>query len=167
MFAYLNGNLDSTAANFIDVSQTTVQANLAIESTKFTSTGVSGSYIAGASRSFDGILIDFEPSGGTSIAATAQFNNLETTMDQIAAAIGSSKMTAFSTPPFNATSSSVWDWSSPFYYGMARHVNLLVAITYNSGSTTGSAYETWMEGQTRSILESVYGDYCVDPRFPA
>lgn len=162
VFAYLNGTLDSTNANFIDVSNATVRANLAAESSKFTSTGASGSYISGASREFDGVLIDFEPAGGTSTIATTQFNNLKTTMDQIRTAIGSGKLTAFAAPQYSATSSSAWSWSPTFYYYMALHVNYIIAMTYDSDSTTGPAYQSWIEQQTVNILQAVSGEYWTD-----
>jgi hypothetical protein len=162
VFAYLNGSLDSTNTNFIDVSNSTVRANIATESSKFTSTSVSGSYISGASREFDGVLIDFEPAGGTSTTATTQFNNLKTTMDQITTAIGSGKLTAFAAPQYSATSSSAWSWSPTFYYYMALHVNYIIAMTYDSGSTTGSAYQSWIEQQAVNILQAVSGEYWTD-----
>ncbi len=162
VFAYVSGSLDSTNTNFIDVSNATVRANIAAESNKFTSTSASGSYISGASREFDGVLIDFEPAGGTSAVATTQFNNLKTTMDQIRTAIGSGKLTAFAAPQYSATSSSTWNWSPTFYYYMALHVNYIVAMTYDSGSTTGSAYQSWIEQQTVNILQAVSGEYWRD-----
>jgi hypothetical protein len=66
VFAYVSGSLVSSNPEFVDVSNSTVRSNIAEESAKFTSHSVSGSYIAGASRTFDGVLIDFEPAGGTS-----------------------------------------------------------------------------------------------------
>jgi hypothetical protein len=159
VFAYLGGSLDATNANFIDVSNATVRANIAAESAKFTNASVTGTYVPGATRTFDGVLIDFEPAGGTSAAANTQFNNLKTVMDQIKTAIGGAKLTAFAAPQYSATSASAWYWNPTFYYYMALHVNYMVAMTYDSQSTTGAAYQTWMQQQTANILQAVSGEY--------
>jgi len=167
VFAYVSGSLVSTNSEFIDVSNSTVTANVAEESAKFTSTSVSGSYIAGANRTFDGVLIDFEPAGGTSAAANTQFNNLKSMMDQIKTSIGSSKLTAFAAPQYSATSTDAYLWCPTFYYYMALHVNYLIAMTYDSQNTTGSAYQSWIEQQTESILQAVAGEYWSGGTHPA
>jgi len=159
VFAYLSGDLTSTDPTFIDVSNATVVSNIAAESAKFTSASVSGTYVPGATRTFDGVLIDFEPAGGTSTTANTQFNNLKAMMDQITTAVGTGKLTAFAAPQYSSTSTTVWDWCPTYYYYMALHTNYIVAMTYDSGSTTGSAYQTWMQAQTIGILQAVSGEY--------
>jgi hypothetical protein len=167
VFAYVSGDLISTDFQFIDVSNSTVRSNIAAESAKFTSTSVSGSYIAGAGRTFDGVLIDFEPAGGTSATANTQFNNLKSLMDEIKTSIGSSKLTAFAAPQYSATSTNRYVWCPTFYYYMALHVNYLMAMTYDSQTTTGSAYQTWMKLQAEGILQAVSGEYWGDGSHPA
>jgi len=159
VFAWMSGDLASTDSNFIDVTNATVTANIAAESAKFTSTTSSGSYVAGANRTFDGVLIDFEPAGGTSTAETTQFNDLKSMMDGITTAIGPGKLTAFASPQYSATSSNRYFWSPTFYYYMALHVNYLVTLTYDTGLTTGAAYQSYMESQAQGVLQAVAGEY--------
>ena len=166
VFAYLSGSLTSTSSAFIDVSNATVRSNIATESARFTSPTVSGSYIAGASRAFDGVFIDFEPAGGTSTAANTQFNNLKLLMDGIHSAIGTNKLTAFAAPQYSDSSASAWFWSPTFYYYMSGHVDVLIAMEYDTQLTTGSAYQSWIEAQAVSILQAVSGEYWTDGSHP-
>lgn len=162
VFAYISGSLTTTNANYLDVSNATVRANFAAECAKFTSTSSPGSYIVGANRTFDGVFVDLEPAGGTSSAASTQFNNLKTLMDQVKSAVGGGKLTSFAAPQYNASSSSVWCWGPTYYYYMARHVDILMGMTYDSGSTSSSGYQSWMQQQTINILRAVSGEYWTD-----
>ena len=158
VFAYINGTLDSTQPNYLDVSSAANQANVVTECTKFVSTTVAGSYVSGATRTFDGVQIDFEPAGGSD----ALFNNLKTMMSSIQSKFSSlglsSKLTSFTAPQYNLTPSA-WSWTPVYYYYMGLRVNVLAAMTYDSGCTTAGAYETWVQGQTVNILQAVSGKY--------
>lgn len=64
---YLNGYSPadhSHAANLrLDLNDPAVRANVVAECTRYVSNKVPGSYVAGAARSFDGVVIDVEPAG--------------------------------------------------------------------------------------------------------
>jgi hypothetical protein len=161
VFAYLSGSL-TAGSSFIDVSNSSVRSNIAAEADRFTDASVSGSYVAGVNRTFDGVFIDFEPSGGTSAAANTQFNNLTLLMDGIQASIGSQKLVAFAAPQYSTSTSSAYYWSPDFYYGMAGHVGLLLAMEYDTQIIGGPAYQAWIQAQTISILQAVSGEYWND-----
>ena len=151
-----NGNSSS-----LDVTDATVRSTIVNECLKFVSTTVDGSYVAGANRAFDGVLLDIEPTGHND----TYFNALKTLMDEIKAAIGTNKLVGF-TPPKYATNNSVWFWSPTYYYYMARHVDILCAMTYDNASPSGSAYQAWMTSQATEILQAVSGEYWPDGSHP-
>ena len=157
VLAWMNGTLTMTDANYIDVGNAITRRAIVDECKKLVSTAVAGSYVAGAERSFDGIQIDFEPSGQDS----TRFDNLKTLMDDIRGAISaySEKLTSFAAPKYKSGTPSQWFWSSSFYYFMGRHVDILAAMTYDSEKKPGSLYEDWMRDQTTSILRAVSGKF--------
>ena len=157
LFAWINGTLTKTDADYIDVSNAIVRQAIVDECKKLVSTAVAGSYIAGAGRTFDGIQIDFEPSGQDS----TRFDNLKTLMDGIRRAINAypGKFTSFVAPKYKSGTPSQWFWDSSFYYVMGRHVDILAAMTYDSGEKPGDLYKNWMRDQTTSILRSVSGKF--------
>jgi hypothetical protein len=76
------------------------------------------------------------------------------------------KLTSFVAPKYGTASQ--WSWSSDFYYTMGRHVDILAAMTYDSGKKPGNLYENWMRDQTISILRSVSGKFWDnDPNHPS
>ena len=78
------------------------------------------------------------------------------------------KLISFVAPKHQDNTLSEWSWSSSFYYAMGRHVDLLAAMTYDSGEKTGNLYENWMRDQTTSILRSVSGKvWGNDPGHPS
>jgi glycosyl hydrolase family 18 (putative chitinase) len=153
--AWINGTLTTTDADFIDVGNAAKRQVVVNECKKLISTTVPDSYVPGATRAFDGIQIDFEPSGFDS----ARFDNLKTLMDEIRSAFTASpgKLTSFAAPKYGTTSR--WFWSPTFYYYMGRHVDLLAAMTYDSKLIAGTAYQDWIRDQTRDILRSVSGKF--------
>jgi hypothetical protein len=50
---------------------------------------------------------------------------------------------------------------------MGRCVDFIVAMTYNSQSTTPPQFQTWMKDQTQTILRAVSGGYWNDAAHPA
>jgi len=155
VLAWVNGTLTKTDPNFIDVGNPANRQGIANECQKLISTTVPGSYVAGALRAFDGIQIDFEPSGQDA----ARFDNLKTLMDEILSALTTSpgKLTSFAAPKSGTTSQ--WFWSPTFYYYMGRHVDLLAAMTYDTKLTTGASYQDWMRDQSVEILRAVSGQF--------
>jgi hypothetical protein len=166
VLAWINGTLTMTDADYIDVSNAIKRQAIVDECKKLISTAVGGSYVAGAARTFDGIQIDFEPSGQDS----TRFDNLKTLMDDIHRAINAppGKLTSLVAPKYKDGTPSQWFWSSTFYYAMGRHVDILAAMTYDSGEKPGNLYENWMRDQTTSILRSVSGKFWDnDPDHPS
>lgn len=152
VIAWINGTLTSTDTNYIDVSNASIRSNIVSLCQKLTSTTVTGSYIAGANRAFDGIMVDFEPSGPND----PRFTNLKTLMDEIKTGIGSGKKTGFASHKYS-TNGSEWSWAESPYYYMGRHVDYIAAMTYGSGLTTTTDYQNWMQSQTYNILRAVSG----------
>ncbi|MFC6644193.1 hypothetical protein ACFQBQ_01010 [Granulicella cerasi] len=161
VFAYLSGSLLS-GSSFVDVSSSSVRSNIATEAGRFTSATASGSYVSSANRTFDGVFMDFEPAGGTSTAATTQFNNLKLLMDGVRTSVGTSKLTAFAAPQYSTTTASTYFWTPTYYYYMAGHVDLIVAMEYDTKLQSGSDYQAWIQAQTVSILQAVSGEYWTD-----
>ncbi|MFH1497528.1 MAG: hypothetical protein ABII82_06845 [Verrucomicrobiota bacterium] len=160
VLAWFGADMIPTDADFVDVSNFLIREAIANECAKFTSATSQGSYVAGASRVFDGVLFNPEPIGGNDAVATVRFNNLKTVMDRVRARITGAKVAGFCPPKYSTTSGkSVWWWSPTYYYYMALHCDLLVAMTYNSGQSTAAGYQTWMQNQTRDILRAVSGKY--------
>ncbi|TVY07815.1 hypothetical protein [Paenibacillus cremeus] len=152
-------NADSTT---VDVTNTTVRSTIVNESKKLTSTTITGSYVSRATRAFDGVMLDLEPSGNDD----TRYNAYKQLMIDIKNGIGSGKLTGVAAHQYG--SGSVWSWSSTYYYYMARNVDLLVGMTYDSGSTSGSAYQAWMQQQATDILHAVSGQtWSNDANHPA
>jgi hypothetical protein len=153
VFAWLNANRPR-----VDVTNPAVRANMVGECGKLVTTNGPGSYIAGANRAFDGIQLDYEPCG----PADNVFDSLVSFFDQVHAkfaAIGTgNKLTSFTSEKYG-TNNSEWVWSPQFYYDMAPHLDLLCAMTYDSGIKMGSEYHDWMEYQTTNILRAVSGKW--------
>jgi hypothetical protein len=148
VLAWLNGNSAD-----VDVTNAAVRSAIVDECTKLVSESVPGSYIAGANRAFDGIVVDIEPAGKDD----TRFFALVSLMEEIKAAVGSEKLTGFTAPKFGTA--NAYEWSAYYYSVMALHVDFLVAMTYDSGSTTGVEYKDWQAHQVLSILAAVSTNY--------
>ncbi len=150
VLAWLNAD-----SSVVDVTSPSVRSNIVDECKKLVSTSWLNSYVAGASRTFDGMQLDLEPAG----LNTNLFNGLVTLFDQVRAGFGSigmsSKLTSFTAPKYGTANSSYW--SADNYYAMASHLDLLVAMTYDSGLTTGAAYQSWIQDQATNVLRAVSG----------
>jgi hypothetical protein len=151
VFGWVSGNLDSALPNYIDVSQSTIRTAIVNECKKMVFPSTTGSYVVGALRQLDGIQIDLEPSG----ANDTQFNNLKMLMSSLRTGLGTGKLTSFCAHKYG-TLNRFW-WSSTYYHYMARYVDVLCAMTYNSNLTTAADYRTWMANQTKDILRAVSG----------
>jgi len=153
VFAWLNANRPK-----VDVTNPAVRANMVEECGKLVSTNVPNSYIAGANRAFDGIQLDYEPCG----PADNVFDSLVGFFDQVhgkLVAIGmGSTLTSFTAEKYG-TNNSEWVWTPQYYYDMAPHLDLLCAMTYDTGIKVGPEYQDWMEYQTTNILRAVSGKW--------
>ncbi|MGA9524413.1 MAG: hypothetical protein WBV82_23360 [Myxococcaceae bacterium] len=171
VYAAFAGNLDPAVAKFVDISTATGndRATIIDEAQRFTSKTVAGSYIASANRTFDGIMIDFEPSGPRDNATDdTNFNNLKTLMGDLRSAFNASGLSTreLGVAAHKYGDNSRWMWPMRYFYYMARYVNSLTVMTYNSGSTTGSAYQSWMQSQAVSALRAVSGEAYPDTNHP-
>jgi hypothetical protein len=139
----------------VDITDATVRSNIVGECQKLVSKNVPGSYVAGANRTFDGMQLDLEPIGQDA----NQSSYLMRFFDQVRAGFHDlrldNKLTSFT--PSKCGTRNIW-WSSPeFYYTLGRHLDLLCAMTYDTGITTGSVYQSWVQDQTTNILDAVSG----------
>ena len=73
--------------------------------------------------------LDFEPSG----ADSTRFDNLKLMMDELHSAFTAypGKLTSYAAHKYGTANE--WWWSPVFYYYMARRVDILAAMTYDSG----------------------------------
>lgn len=153
VLAWLNANRPK-----VDVTNPSVRANMVEECGKLVSTNAPNSYIAGANRAFDGIQLDYEPCG----PADNVFDSLVSFFDQVHAKFAAgglgNKLTSFTSEKYG-TNNSEWVWSPQYYYDMAPHLDLLCAMTYDSGIKIGSEYQDWMEYQTTNVLRAVSGKW--------
>ncbi len=156
VFAWINGD-----TSVVDVNNETTQTNIIGEAEKFVSTTITNSYVAGATRAFDGVQIDLEPAGPN--GSDTQFNNLKQMMIDMKSGFTTlglgSKLTSVTAPPYSTATNSVWTWTPVYYYYMGVNCDLLCGMTYDTGITNGPAYESWLQDQTTNILQAVSGKY--------
>ncbi|MGA9520863.1 MAG: glycosyl hydrolase family 18 protein [Myxococcaceae bacterium] len=151
VYAWVNGSTTGTAA--IDLTRPEVRAAVVEECQKLVAPWESGSYVAGTQRPFDGVQIDFEPSGFDQV----RFNALLELMDELRtgfAAVGRSDA-LLSVAAHKLGTGGEYQWSPAFYDAMADRVDVLAAMTYNSGSDDGAAYQTWMRQQVTGVLKAL------------
>lgn len=151
VLAWLNGNIDNTDDQYINVGDANVRAAMLDECRKLIDPATNGSYIAGSTRAFDGVQFDLEPAG----ADDSLFAGLRLLMDGLRQAIGPGKLTSFAANKLG-TGGRYW-WSPTYYHYMARRVDLLCAMTYDSGIKNPEEYRAWMAAQTKDILNAVSG----------
>ena len=161
LMPYLNGYTPQDAAHAaelrLNLEDPAVRAHIVAECGRYVSAAVPGSYVRGAARAFDGIVLDLEPAGDP-----AFLGSLKTLLAEIRASfegmgLGKKKI-GFTAPQYTDRSPKPnWGWSSSDFHYMARYVNDLIAMTYDSGLTDQSKYEPWMSEQTLRILQGVSG----------
>ncbi|WP_282937613.1 glycosyl hydrolase family 18 protein [Paenibacillus sp. RC67] len=135
----------------VDVTNAAVRAAIVNECKKLTDTSVPGSYVSGANRAFDGVILDLEPSGNND----TRYNAYKQLMIEIKQGIGSSKLTGVAAHKWG--NGSNWSWSPTYFYYMGRNVDVVVAMTYDSGAASGSGYQSWMQQQTTDIMHAISG----------
>lgn len=160
LMPYLNGySLQNTAhpANLrLDLSDASVRKNIVAECGKYVSSETPGSYVKGAPRVFDGIVIDIEPAGDATF-----FASLKTLMSEIRASFDAmglaEKKIGIAAPQYTDQKPKPnWGWNASDYHYMARYVNYILAMTYDS-SLKKPTYQQWMFDQTTHILKAVSG----------
>jgi hypothetical protein len=161
LMPYLNGYTPQDtahAANLrLDLENRTVRAHIVAECGRYISANVPGSYVVGSARPFDGIVLDLEPAGDPAFLAS-----LKTLVAEIRVSFDGmglrNKKIGFAAPQYTDRSPKPnWGWSSADFYDMARYVNHVIAMTYDSGLTDESKYEPWMSNQATRILQAVSG----------
>ena len=155
-----NGNLAPGSSNWLDVTQASIRSNIVGECRKFTSTNVPGSFITGSTRTFDGVHLDFEPTG----ADTNRFNALKLLVDQIRAGLTGVGLPngghiSFAASRYAVGSSSDRRWSPDFYYEMAQKVDALGVMLYDTTITTTGTFQSLVRDQTTNIVRAVSGAY--------
>ncbi len=151
VFAWVSGSTIGTAA--LDLSRPEIRAAVVEECQRLVSTTVAGSYVSGTKRPFDGVQIDFEPSGFDQV----RFNGLLALMDELRnglAEVGRPDA-LLSVAAHKLGTGGEYQWSPAFYDAMADRVEVLAAMTYNSGSVDGPAYQAWMHKQVTGVLKAV------------
>jgi hypothetical protein len=141
----------------VDLNDPSVRANIVAECERYVSPRAPGSYVAGAGRAFDGIVMDIEPAGGS-----AFFASFKTLLADIRAAFDrmglKEKKIGVTAPQYTARNPKPdWGWDSSDYYYIGKYVDYIIAMTYDSGLTDESKYQPWMKDQTTHILQAVSG----------
>lgn len=151
LMAVLNGDAQS-----LDWSDSALESNIVADCGKYLSATVPGSYVTGSPRAFDGCVIDIEPSGTP--AVHSRLKTLVVALRASAPFRDGTKKIGIAAPKLkNPKSASGWDWNPSDYYYMGKFVDYILAMTYDSGSTSWQSYQTWMAAQTSDILRSVSG----------
>jgi hypothetical protein len=148
---WLNGTVDKEKPRCIDIAQPDLRRALVDESMRYMDAAVKGSYIAGTKRPNDGVMIDIEPAGGDPVL----FKNLNTLMQEIKQAAGPSRKIGFAAHKIGNL--GIWQFSEVYYHYLARNVDYIASMTYNSGKKTPEDYQDWMKMQTRNVLRAVSG----------
>jgi len=149
LLAVLNGD-----ATKVDLGDPTVQANIVADCGRFLSTTVPGSYVTGASRTFDGCALDIEPAGDPTVYANIKA--IVIALRHSPAFNGNGKRIGIAAPQLQ-NPNTVWSWNSSDYYYMGEYVDYILAMTYDTRLTSASAYSSWIAEQTDSILVAVSG----------
>jgi hypothetical protein len=148
---WLNGSLEKTNTRYLDVSNAALRNVVTAEAEKYMNPKVSDSFVAAAKRGSDGVMIDIEPAGGD----PELFKNVNVLMQQIKQAAGTGKKVGFAAHKIGTL--GVWQFSGVYYHYLARNVDYIASMNYNSGKKTSEDYQAWMEAQTVSVLQSVSG----------
>jgi spore germination protein YaaH len=161
LMPYLNGYSPQDtahAANLrLNLENRAVRAHIVAECERYVSANVPGSYVGGSARVFDGIVLDLEPAGDPAFLASLKILVEEIRASFDAMGLGNKKI-GIAAPQFtDRTPKPNWGWNSSDFYYMARYVNYVIAMTYDSGLTNDSEYQPWMSNQITRILQAVSG----------
>ena len=161
LMPYLNGYSPQDTghpANLrLDLANPAVRARIITECGRYVSANVAGSYVAGSARAFDGIILDLEPAGNPAFLASLKILLAEIRASFDGIGLGNKKI-GFAAPQYtDRAPKSNWGWYASDYYDMAKYLNYVVAMTYDSGLQDQSKYPLWMSEQTTHILQAVSG----------
>jgi hypothetical protein len=160
LMPYLNGySLQDTAhrANLrLDLGKPEVRKSIVRECGRYVSAKAPGSYVKGSHRAFDGIMLDIEPGGDPGFLRSLKLllAEIRASFDRIGL---NNKKIAFAAPQLSRkTPKPHWAWDSSDYHYMARYLDYIVAMTYDSGLKKPE-YGSWIDDQTTQILRAVSG----------
>lgn len=156
--AWINGiTEDSTGNTTLDLANASVRSAIVDESARFVSATASGSYVAGATRVFDGVQYDLEPSGGDVVRFGYFKQLLVETRERFATLGVPSASIGVDAHKVAANTTNEWAWAPQFYYEISALADQVMAMTYSTGITDGPTYQAWFQAQTRDILRAVSG----------
>jgi hypothetical protein len=141
----------------LDLENPAVRARIVTECQRYVSANVPGSYVAGSARAFDGVVLDLEPAGDPAFLAS-----LKILLAEIRASFDGmglrNKKIGFAAPQYtDRVPKPNGGWNASDYYYMARYLNYVVAMTYDSGLQDESKYRPWLSDQTTHIVQAVSG----------
>lgn len=161
LMPYVNAySLQDTAhaANLrVDLNDPAVRAHIVAECERYVSANVLGSYVKGSTRVFDGIVLDIEPAGDPTFFASFKKLVAEIRSSFDGQGLRNKKIGVAAPQYTDKIPKPNWGWNASDYYYMARYVNYVIAMTYDSGLTDESKYRSWMSEQTIRILQGVSG----------
>ena len=172
LMPYINGyspqNTGRPADARVDPGNPQVRAGIVAECLRYLSASVPGSYVRGSHRVFDGIVLDIEPAGDAGLVAVLKTLLMELRSALSAAGLERAKI-GFAAPQLtDRVPRPDWGWSASDYHYMARHLDYVFAMTYDSSTRTPAAYADWLERQTGQILQAVSGaNWRFDPAHPS
>jgi hypothetical protein len=155
---YLNGYSMQDAAHQpnlrLDLGSPLVRRQIVAECLRYVSMNSNGSYVRGAKRAFDGVVLDIEPAGDASffISLKLMLSELRDCFDKQGL---NKKKVGIAAPQHTARAPKTRLGMG--FVRLAEYVNYLVAMTYDSGVTDPLQYQAWMADQTVHILQAVYG----------
>ncbi|KAK6538045.1 hypothetical protein TWF694_010937 [Orbilia ellipsospora] len=150
VFAWMGGELRPEEANHVDLNKPTKRAAIVNEAKKLALTDAEGSYIAEATREFDGVQLDLEPAGDPS-----PFEPMKSLMRELKAGIGG-KLTSWAAAQLGEGNRYLWP--AVRYHYMARYTDLICAMTYDTSSKNEADYRDYMKKATVDILQAVSGE---------
>jgi hypothetical protein len=146
------------AANLrVNLEDRAVRAHIVAECAKYVSTSVPGSHVRGSKRVFDGIVLDIEPGGDPAFLASLKTLLAELRTSFLRMGLANKKI-GFAAPQYTErVPKPNWGWDSSDYHSVARYIDYVIAMTYDSGLKDESKYQPWMKDQTTHILRAVSG----------
>jgi hypothetical protein len=161
LMPYLNGYSLQDAAHAaklrLDLDNPAVRAQIVAECGRYVSADVPESYVKGSRREFDGIVLDIEPAGDPAFFASFKKLMAEIRVSFDGMGLKNKKIGVAAPQHTDKTPKPNWGWNSSDYYYIARYVNDVIAMTYDSGLKDEAQYRSWLSDQTTRILQGVSG----------
>ena len=106
----------------------------------------------GSKRVFDGIVLDIEPGGDPTFLASLKTLLAELRTSFLRMGLANKKI-GFAAPQYTErVPKPNWGWDSSDYHSVARYIDYVIAMTYDSGLKDESKYQPWMKDQTTHIF---------------